>query len=57
MKVRALKDFQSIILSMVEGEENDLEIESHILESWISSGLIEEVKVKRSKKSVKSDDN
>jgi hypothetical protein len=54
MKVKALREFQSIILSMDEGEVRDLELDPYILDSWISSGLIEEVKVK---KKVKADEN
>jgi hypothetical protein len=55
MKIKALKEFQSMILSMDEGEVRDLELDSYILNSWIGSGLIEEVK-KVNKKSVKTNE-
>jgi hypothetical protein len=44
MKVKALRNFQSIILSMEENEVRELELDASTSESWISSGLIEEVK-------------
>jgi hypothetical protein len=44
MKVKALKDFQSTVLSMEENEVRKLELDASTLENWISSGLIEEVK-------------
>lgn len=44
MKVKALKDFQSTVLSMTENEIRKLELDTSTLENWISSGLIEEVK-------------
>lgn len=55
MKVKSLKDFQSSILSMHEGETRELNLDDHTLKSWIDSGLIEEVK--SSKKRVKADEN
>jgi hypothetical protein len=51
MKVIALKSFQSVILSMEKDEVKKLDIEASILEDWIASGLIEEVKPKKLAKS------
>jgi oligoribonuclease (3'-5' exoribonuclease) len=56
VKVKALKDFQSSILSMQEGETRELDLDEHTFESWTSSGLIEKVK-KASPKKVKADED
>jgi DNA repair photolyase len=50
MKVKALKDFQSTVLSMEENEVRKLELDASTLENWISSGLIEAVKEAPKKK-------
>jgi hypothetical protein len=54
MKVKALKDFQSSIVSMEKGEVKEVELDEYTLKNWTENGFIEEVK---SKKSVKDDED
>jgi hypothetical protein len=44
MKIKCLKGFVSSILTMVEDEVKEIELDDPTFEYWSSSGLIEEVK-------------
>ena len=57
MKVKALKHFNSAILNAAEGEIYDVGIDDYTLKNWVENGLIEEVKVKVSKKKVTKDED
>jgi hypothetical protein len=42
-KIKCLRGFVSSILTMVEGEEKEIELDVGTFENWIELGLIEEV--------------
>jgi hypothetical protein len=45
MKIKALKEFQSPIVSMEKGEVKEVELDDYTLQNWTENGLIEEVKI------------
>jgi hypothetical protein len=56
MKIKCLKGFVSSILTMVEDEVKEIELDEPTFEYWSSSGLIEEVK-ETIKESVTTDES
>lgn len=44
MKIKALKEFQSPIVSMEKDEVKEVELDDYTLQNWTENGLIVEVK-------------
>jgi hypothetical protein len=56
MRIKALQDFHSPIVTMRKDEIRVIELDDYTFENWVANGLIVEVKLS-GKKSVSSDEN
>lgn len=55
MKIKALKDFQSVLFDMIKGEIKEVELDAYTLKNWVENGLIEVFKQAKNK-SVSTDE-
>lgn len=56
MRIKALQDFHSAILTMQKDEIRVVEIDDYTFQNWVANGLIEDASFTR-KKAVSKDEN